>query len=190
MNAFDILDAPLPESRPTVPRTPDPDPERTPEQAGPRFADELERRSRRAEAREPRSGDEPRAAPAERGDDGAAEARVAEARVAEAEGNDPEPSPDAGAADAPETAEARPAPEADGVAGNLSGGGAIDVSDGAPTVDATRASPTAVQSPPNDPVSATQAGVERPGPAAGIEAVRVQGTTPAPGLPRPLAAAP
>jgi flagellar hook-length control protein FliK len=190
MNAFDILDALLPKSRPMVSRTPDPDPERSPERAGPRFTDELERRTPRAEAREARSGDQPRAAPAERGDDGAANARVADARVADAEGNDPEPSPAAGAADAPEAAEARPAAEADGVAGNPSGSGAIDDSDGAPTVDATSASATAVQSLPNDPVSATQAGVEQPRPAAAIEAVRVQGATPAPGLPRPLAAAP
>ncbi len=185
MNAFDILDALLPESRPTVPRTPDPDPERTPDRAGPRFADELERGSRRAEAREPRSGDEPRTAPAERGEDGAADARVADA-----EQNVREPSPAARAADSPETAEAPPAAEADDVPGNLSGEGAIDDSDGARTVDGTSASATAAESQPNGPLSATQAGVEQPDPAAGIEAVRVRSATPAPELPHLLATAP
>lgn len=191
MNAFDILYAPLPEGRPTVSRTPDPDPERTPERAGPGFVDELERRSRRAEAREPRSGDEPRALSAERGEDGDhGDHGAANARVADAAGKVREPSPAAAAADAPETAEAPPAAQADGVPGTLSGGGTIEDGDGARTVDGTSAWARAAKAAPTDPLSATQAGVERAGPAAGIEARRVQSASPAPGSPRPLAAAP
>lgn len=190
MNAFDILDAPLPEGRPTVSRTPDPNPERTPERAGPRFADALERRSRRAEAREPRSGDEPRALSAKRGEDGDhGDHGAANARVADAEGKVREPLP-AAAADAPETTETPPAAQADGVPGTLSGGGTIDDGDGARTVDGNSAWARAAEAALNDPPSATQAVLERPGPAAGIEALSVQSASPAPGSPRPLAAAP